>query len=127
MPFMYSLTWFSLCRPPTEEEISDVLEQYAALRTHGDYTLPTDYPVSCLLGCVDITDCIQGEILKEQKAAAGGDIEATECGYGFICANPCRLPAPPKILGQPKLYSLDRGMHTRAMQQLREVLPNADF
>lgn len=61
---------------------------------------PESYPTSCLLGCVDVVDCVEGQQLRE--AAEDGE-EATECEYGFVLDRPCRLTVPPKVLGQVRL------------------------
>lgn len=76
---------------------------------------------------VPSAQCVDGVVLREQANAAGGMIEGTECEFGFMCANPCRLSAPPKILGQPKIYRLERAVLDRAQKQLREVLPVDGF
>lgn len=55
-------------------------------------------------------------------AAAPGE-EATDCDYGFVLENPCRLPMPPRVLGQPKIYPLDPQLVPRMQKQLRMVVP----
>ena len=43
------------------------------------YKRPESYPTSCLLGCVDVVDCVPGELLRQQ--ADVGE-ESTDCGFG---------------------------------------------
>ena len=36
-----------------------------------DITFPTQYPVGCLLGCVDMVDCLSQEQYREQVSRHG--------------------------------------------------------
>eukprot|EP00293_Proteomonas_sulcata_P007664 CAMPEP_0184291004 /NCGR_PEP_ID=MMETSP1049-20130417/3119_1 /TAXON_ID=77928 /ORGANISM="Proteomonas sulcata, Strain CCMP704" /LENGTH=359 /DNA_ID=CAMNT_0026598305 /DNA_START=60 /DNA_END=1139 /DNA_ORIENTATION=- len=114
-------------RKPHPSEIDSVLADYEVLKEASGslkptFALPEDYPTSALLGCIDVVDCVSGEVLKEQ--AEVGE-ETTDCEFGFICDRPCRLTVLPHILGQPKLYDLDPILLSRAQKQLREVIPIA--
>ena len=112
-------------RRPLESEVEAVQNQYDAIAEAREglqpfYARPESFPTSCLLGCVDLVDCVPGEVLR-QNADVGE--EATECGFGFVLENPCRLTLPPHVLGQPKIYQLDPSLVSRAQKQLRHVVP----
>jgi hypothetical protein len=113
-------------RRPLESEIEAVLAQYEAIAHAREglpfFARPDHYPTSCLLGCVDVVDCVPGEVLRQQ--ADVGE-EATDCRFGFVLDRPCRLSLPQHVLGQPKIYSLDSTLVSRAQKQLRRVEPVA--
>jgi hypothetical protein len=105
--------------------VDAVLSQYEAIAEaraglQPFFQRPESYPTSCLLGCVDVVDCVPGEVLREQSDVGE---EATECAFGFVLDRPCRLTIPPHVLGQPKIYQLDPTLLSRAQKQLREVVP----
>ena len=108
-----------------ESEVDAVLSQYEAIAEAREglqpyYKRPESFPTSCLLGCVDVVDCVPGEVLRQQ--ADVGE-EATDCAFGFVLDNPCRLTIPPHVLGQPKIYPLDPKLVSRCQTQLRHVVP----
>ncbi|XP_051484711.1 activating signal cointegrator 1 isoform X2 [Apus apus] len=50
---------------PSPQEISELEATYRML-LHKDVEFPSDYPSGCLLGCVDVTDCLSQEQFNEQ-------------------------------------------------------------
>ncbi|XP_073508935.1 activating signal cointegrator 1 isoform X2 [Phyllobates terribilis] len=50
---------------PSPQEISELEASYRVL-FHKDVKFPKDYPTSCLLGCVEVVDCLPHEQFKEQ-------------------------------------------------------------
>lgn len=42
----------------------------------ADVEFPSDYPSGCLLGCVDITDCLSQEQFNEQVSTANRPLQA---------------------------------------------------
>ncbi|NXS63630.1 TRIP4 protein, partial [Brachypteracias leptosomus] len=52
-------------RRPSPQEISELETTYRML-LRKDVEFPSDYPSGCLLGCVDVTDCLSQEQFNEQ-------------------------------------------------------------
>ncbi|NXI58233.1 TRIP4 protein, partial [Chloroceryle aenea] len=50
---------------PSPQEISELETTYRML-LQKDVEFPSDYPSGCLLGCVDVTDCLSKEQFKEE-------------------------------------------------------------
>uniref|UniRef100_A0A8D2QIZ3 Thyroid hormone receptor interactor 4 n=1 Tax=Zonotrichia albicollis TaxID=44394 RepID=A0A8D2QIZ3_ZONAL len=50
---------------PSPQEISELEATYRMLH-RKDVEFPSDYPSGCLLGCVDVTDCLSQEQFQEQ-------------------------------------------------------------
>ncbi|XP_070542239.1 activating signal cointegrator 1-like isoform X2 [Ptychodera flava] len=116
-------TWYSshrgrlwitaAAKQPTRQEISE-LEQIHTAMHPGKVTFPETYPVSCLLGCVDVVDCLSQEQYREQFP----DGESTS-PYVFICENPQELVVKFPIKGQHKIWKLDPHIHQAAKKGLR--------
>ena len=47
----------------TDEEIAELESAY---ETRTDITLPAEYPISCLLGCVDVVDGLAQDEYREK-------------------------------------------------------------
>ncbi|KAM6308472.1 activating signal cointegrator 1 [Aegotheles albertisi] len=99
---------------PSPQEISELEATYRML-LRKDVEFPSDYPSGCLLGCVDVTDCLSQEQFKEQ------DLELSqESGspFVFICTNPQELVVKFPIKGKPKIWKLDTKIHQGAKKGL---------
>lgn len=59
---------------------------------------PADYPAGCLLGCVDLLDCLTQEQYRSQYP--DGEVEDP---YVFICENPLALPVRYPVKGKPNI------------------------
>ncbi|XP_044746061.1 activating signal cointegrator 1 [Coccinella septempunctata] len=99
---------------PEPEEISDVEKFYREYYNDPSLKFPTSYPTSCLLGCVEVEDCLNQEVYRKQYPVG-------ESGSPFvlICENPIILPIFYPIVGQHKIYPLDKDLHKCAKMCLR--------
>ncbi|NWU99452.1 TRIP4 protein, partial [Upupa epops] len=84
---------------PSPQEISELEATYRML-LRKDVEFPNDYPLGCLLGCVDVNDCLSQEQFSEQHPEL-----SQECGspFVFICTNPQEMVVKFPIKGKPKL------------------------
>ncbi|XP_071610590.1 activating signal cointegrator 1 isoform X2 [Heliangelus exortis] len=57
---------------PSPQEISELETTYRML-LGKDVEFPSDYPSGCLLGCVDVTDCLSQEQFNEQVVHCSSD------------------------------------------------------
>eukprot|EP00124_Ichthyophonus_hoferi_P001078 Ihof_evm18s49 gene=Ihof_evmTU18s49 len=85
---------------PSVEEIAAVEQQYKLLYKDPNMTFP-DYPTGCLLGAVDVVDCLAREdyLEKFQDKAA----EESNSPYVFVCERPEMLPVKFSISGDHKI------------------------
>lgn len=117
-------TWYSAHRgrlwiaatakSPTPEEIADVEQSYKYLKKSPRLEFPTHYPVGCLLGCVNMVDCLDQE--EYRKRFPDGESASP---YVFICEDPQELIVKFPMKGKHKIYKLDSHIHQGAKKGLR--------
>lgn len=79
---------------------------YDVCNYKGRPCFPKSYPTSCLIGCVDMVDCIKLENIK--KIYPKEFLENNSSKYMFVCKNPRALDIPVKMPGDNKLFNLDQ-------------------
>ncbi|XP_068131763.1 activating signal cointegrator 1 [Hyperolius riggenbachi] len=117
-------TWYSAHRGrlwiaaaakrPSQQEISELEASYRVL-LHKDIDFPKDYPTGCLLGCVEMADCLSQEQFQEQYPALS---QESASPFVFICTNPQELLIKFPIKGQHKIWKLDSKIHQGAKKGL---------
>ena len=95
-------------KQPEKEEIKQMEAFYRAMGETSPF--PTFYPSGCLLGCVDIVDCLSQEEYSEQFS--GG--EESSSAFVFIPENPRELVVKFPVKGQHKIWKLDKHIHQAA-------------
>ncbi|NWS58770.1 TRIP4 protein, partial [Chunga burmeisteri] len=84
---------------PSPQEISELETTYRML-LRKDVEFPSDYPSGCLLGCVDVTDCLSQEQFNEQYPDLS---QESGSPFVFICTNPQEMVVKFPIKGKPKI------------------------
>ncbi|NXG61398.1 TRIP4 protein, partial [Hemiprocne comata] len=84
---------------PSPQEISELETTYRML-LHKDVEFPGDYPSGCLLGCVDVTDCLSQEQFNEQYPDLS---QESGSPFVFICTNPQEMVVKFPIKGKHKI------------------------
>lgn len=95
---------------PSPQEISELEASYRVL-LHKDVHFPKDYPTGCLLGCVEVADCLPLDQFKEQYPSLD---QESASPFIFICTNPLELIIKFPIKGQHKIWRLDSKIHQGA-------------
>jgi hypothetical protein len=72
---------------------------------------PPNYPVGCLLGCVELTECLDQDAYEKKYPDGESDSP-----YVFICENPHELAVKFPIKGKHKIWKLAHDMHVTAKQ-----------
>ena len=54
----------------------------------SEIPFPENYPVSALLGCVDVVNCVDNETYKEDYFQTGKCLENNASSHIFFCRNP---------------------------------------
>ncbi|XP_076984300.1 activating signal cointegrator 1 isoform X2 [Tamandua tetradactyla] len=101
-------------KTPSTQEVSELQATYRLLRGK-DLEFPSDYPSGCLLGCVDLTDCLSQKQFKEQYPDISQESDAP---FVFICMNPQEMIVKFPIKGNPKIWKLDSKIHQGAKKGL---------
>lgn len=106
-------------KPPIHEEVEEVQNMYKLLYPEREINFPSFYPTGCLLGCVNVDDCLAQE--EYQKRYPGGESDSP---FVFICSNPISLRLRFPIKGQHKIYSLDKSIHQAAVKSIQKMFKN---
>ncbi|XP_059059608.1 activating signal cointegrator 1 [Achroia grisella] len=106
----------STVKPPDQNIIKAIEDQYRSLYPDAQLKFPTFYPTGCLLGCVSVDDCLPQE--EYQKVYPNGESESP---YVFICSNPISLRLRFPVKGQHKIYSLDKTIHLAATKCIQKL------
>ncbi|XP_063782427.1 activating signal cointegrator 1 isoform X2 [Pseudophryne corroboree] len=117
-------TWYSAHRGrlwiaaaakrPSPQEISELEATYRVL-LHKGIAFPKDYPTSCLLGCVEVVDCLSQDQFVEQYPSLS---QESASPFVFICRNAQELLIKFPIKGQHKIWKLDAKIHQGAKKGL---------
>ncbi|KAJ7994677.1 hypothetical protein DPEC_G00251960 [Dallia pectoralis] len=95
---------------PTHEEIKQVESMYSQIYK-TEPVFPRDYPTGCLLGCVNITDCLSQEQYTDQFPQTS---EESGSPFVFVCTNPQELVVKFPMKGKHKIFKLERQYHRGA-------------
>ncbi|XP_060074241.1 activating signal cointegrator 1-like isoform X2 [Ylistrum balloti] len=101
-------------KTPSPEETADMEQTYRYLLKNPRLEFPSHYPVGCLLGCVDVVDCLAQDQYREKFP----DGESAS-PYVFICEVPQQLVVKFPIKGKHKIYKLESHIHQAAKKGLR--------
>nr|XP_056721884.1 activating signal cointegrator 1 [Euleptes europaea] len=117
-------TWYSALRGrlwiaatakrPSPQEIAEAEASYKVL-LRKDLEFPKDYPSSCLLGCVDLIDCLSQEQFREQHSQLS---QESASPFVFVCSNPQEMVVKFPIKGKHKIWKLDPNVHQGAKKGL---------
>ncbi|XP_064390454.1 activating signal cointegrator 1-like [Halichondria panicea] len=99
---------------PDQSEVSKLEQFYSSYHKDQHVEFPSSYPSGCLLGCVDMVDCLPQEEYREQFPK--GESESL---YVFVVENPRELIVKFPVKGQHKLWRLDTTVHTSAKTGLK--------
>ncbi|KAL0820181.1 hypothetical protein ABMA28_006106 [Loxostege sticticalis] len=106
----------STAKPPDQDIIRAIENQYRVLYPESQLKFPSFYPTGCLLGCVTVDDCLPQE--EYQKKYPDGESDSP---YVFICSNPVSLRLRFPIKGQHKIYALDKAIHHAAVKCIQKM------
>nr|XP_037289992.1 activating signal cointegrator 1-like isoform X1 [Rhipicephalus microplus] len=103
------------CKQPSQEDITEVTGIYRQIvkAETEELKFPDEYPTSCLLGCVNLVDCLPQDTYREQYPFG-------ECisPFVFICERPQGLKTKLPMKGQHKIFKMDSRLHHVAMKTL---------
>ncbi|CAM9496185.1 unnamed protein product [Ectocarpus sp. 12 AP-2014] len=99
-------------KEPNPAEVRAVEDQYRSIYAVDGISdklcLPTSYPTSCLLGCVDIVGCLpKAEFQAAEDIPLGPKLES-QSEFVFLCQDPRQLVLPFSLSGQHQLWKLDK-------------------
>ncbi|XP_068169497.1 activating signal cointegrator 1 [Antennarius striatus] len=101
-------------KKPTPLEIAEVEAMHRHIRKK-EPRFPEHYPTSCLLGCVNVTDCLSQDQFREQFSDT---CEESASPFVFICTNPQELLVKFPMKGKHKIWKLESRDHQGAKKGL---------
>ncbi|KAJ7311214.1 hypothetical protein JRQ81_006826 [Phrynocephalus forsythii] len=101
-------------KSPSSQEIAELEATYRILLQKG-LEFPPSYPSGCLLGCVDLMDCLSQEQFQEQYPQMS---QESSSPFVFICSNPQEMVVKFPIKGKHKIWKLDSRVHQGAKKGL---------
>ncbi|KAF1392577.1 hypothetical protein PFLUV_G00029510 [Perca fluviatilis] len=101
-------------KKPTPQEIAEVEAIYRNVYKK-EPRFPKDYPTGCLLGCINVTDCLSQEQFREQFPDT---CEESASPFVFICTNPQELLVKFPMKGKHKIWKLETHYHQGAKKGL---------
>ncbi|XP_064618936.1 activating signal cointegrator 1-like isoform X2 [Lineus longissimus] len=103
-------------KTPLQTDIDQVENQYRAIYKNRSINFPDHYPVGCLLGCVEVSDCLAQEDYDKQFPHG-----ESASPFVFICQDPHELVVKFPMKGKHKLYKLESHFHQAAKKGARRV------
>ncbi|XP_045452499.1 activating signal cointegrator 1 [Melitaea cinxia] len=106
----------STVKAPDQDVVRALENQYKVLYPDKQFKFPSFYPTGCLLGCVNVDDCLPQE--EYSKKYPDGESDSP---YVFICSNPVSLRLRFPVKGQHKIYALDKTIHQAAVKCIQKM------
>ncbi|KAK7269134.1 hypothetical protein RIF29_21850 [Crotalaria pallida] len=86
-----------------------------------DVTFPQHYPVSRLLGCVEVVGCLKREELAGWEMLPQGVRLEAQTDHCWLCESPQKLLIPFEMRGYQGVYNLERKIYEAAVRGLSPV------
>lgn len=102
-------------KKPTPQEIAQVEDMYRHIYRR-EPAFPKEYPTGCLLGCVNVTDCLPQEQFGEQFPDTH---EESASPFVFICTSPHELLFKFPMKGKHKIWKMESKYHQGAKRGIR--------
>jgi len=100
---------------PTQTEVQELQNFYRIHTGNDSCHFPPHYPTSCLLGCVDVSDCLAQEEYRMDFPEG-----ESNSPYVLICHNPQELVIKFPMSGKHKLFKLDAKIHGAAKKTVKK-------
>ncbi|XP_044306527.1 activating signal cointegrator 1 isoform X2 [Varanus komodoensis] len=97
-------------KKPSPQEICELEATYRVL-LQKELEFPNDYPSGCLLGHVDLIDCLSQEQFREQYPQLS---QESASPFVFICSNAQEMIVKFPVKGRHKIWKLDSKIHQGA-------------
>ncbi|CAA0814214.1 RNA-binding ASCH domain protein [Striga hermonthica] len=109
--------------PETIKAMEDFYREIYAMDGVTDLKFPEHYPVSRLIGCVDVVGCVTCEELANWEAVPASVRVEGQTPFCWLCEQPQKLIVPFEMRGYQKVYNLERRVYEAAVRGLLLVNP----
>ncbi|KAG8373164.1 hypothetical protein BUALT_Bualt12G0142600 [Buddleja alternifolia] len=107
--------------PETIKAMEDFYREIYAMNGITDVKFPEHYPVSRLLGCVDVVGCVTCDELVSWEAIPASVRLEGQTAFCWLCEQPQRLVVPFEMRGYQGVYNLERKVYEAAFRGLSSV------
>lgn len=107
--------------PDTIKTMEDFYRNIYALDKVTDIKFPEHYPVSRLLGCVEIVGCLKKEELEHWKEVPESVRSEALTDFCWLCENPQKLIVPFEMRGYQGVYNLENKIYEAAVRGLTAI------
>ncbi|KAG0473355.1 hypothetical protein HPP92_015212 [Vanilla planifolia] len=107
--------------PETIQAMENFYREIYAVNGINDIKFPEHYPVSRLLGCVEVVGCLKGEELVSWEAAPESVRLESLTDFCWLCENPEKLVIPFEMRGYQGVYNLEKKIYEAAVRGLTAV------
>lgn len=107
--------------PETIKAMEDFYRQLYALDGVTDLKFPEHYPVSRLLGCVEVVGCVTSEELVSWEDVPQGVRLEGQTPFCWLCERPQKLLVPFEMRGYQGVYNLEKRILEGAVRGLCPV------
>ncbi|XP_042516650.1 uncharacterized protein LOC122090937 [Macadamia integrifolia] len=107
--------------PATIKAMEDFYREIYAVNGITDIKFPEHYPVSRLLGCVEVVGCVKCEELVCWEQLPEGVRLEGQTDFCWLCEHPEKLVVPFEMRGFQGVYNLEKKIYEAAVRGLRSV------
>ncbi|KAH7843187.1 hypothetical protein Vadar_013656 [Vaccinium darrowii] len=111
--------------PDTEtiKAMEDFYREIYAVNGITDLKFPEHYPISRLLGCVEVVGCVSlDELVSWEELPEGVRLEG-QTDYCWLCEQPQKLIVPFEMRGYQGVYNLEKKIYEAAVRGLSPIKP----
>ncbi|KAF7145781.1 hypothetical protein RHSIM_Rhsim04G0183700 [Rhododendron simsii] len=109
--------------PATIKAMEDFYRAIYAVNGITDLKFPEHYPISRLLGCVEVVGCVTlDELVSWEELPEGVRLEG-QTDYCWLCEQPQKLIVPFEMRGYQGVYNLEKKVYEAAVRGLSPVTP----
>ncbi|XP_065864067.1 uncharacterized protein [Euphorbia lathyris] len=101
--------------------MEDFYREIYAVNGVTDIKFPEHYPVSRLLGCVEVVGCVRGEEVASWEAIPEGVRLEGQTDFCWLCEQPQKLLVPFEMRGFQRVYNLEKKVYEAAVRGLIPV------
>lgn len=105
----------------TIKAMEDFYREIYAVNGITDVKFPEHYPVSRLLGCVEVVGCLEREELAGWEMVPEGVRLEAQTDFCWLCEQPQKLLIPFEMRGYQGVYNLEKKIYDSAVRGLRPV------
>lgn len=109
--------------PSTIKAMEDFYREIYAVNGITDLKFPEHYPISRLLGCVEVVGCIKCEELASWEELPEGVRLEGQTDFCWLCEQPQKLIVPFEMRGYQGVYNLEKKIYEAAVRGLLSIKP----